>query len=255
MMKIEQQIDQIIQDALPAITSGNETLESVVAKHPQIAAELHPRLEAAIWLQQSRYAMSTRPGYIHDSRKYLESKIKALQPAGIWQRLFMRHSPGRWVFNFASPIVLLLLIAMVINSTVLTAKLSIPGDPFYGTKLFLEDLRLAITFDQVSKTDLYIDYSRERTTELVGLVLEGDFEQLPAAAQRMETEIIASLHSLEDIRDVDTATENSMVANLSDTLSNEVLMLNVLKKTSPTSAQPGIELAINVAQSGLMALH
>jgi hypothetical protein len=254
-MRIENQINQIIQDALPAITSGNETLESVVAKHPQIAAELYPRLEAAIWLQQSRFAMSTRPGYIHDSRKYLEVKIKSLQPTGFWQRLFMRYQPGRWAFNIASPIVLLFLIAMVINSTVLTAKLSIPGEPLYGTKLFLEDMRLAITFDQVSKTDLYIDYSRERTTEFVDLVLEGNYEHLPAAAQRLETEIIASLRSLERIPVKDGSMQHTMVTNLSDTLSNEVSMLNVLKQTSPSSAQPGIELAINAAQSGLLALR
>jgi hypothetical protein len=255
MMKIEQQIDHIIQDALPAITGGNETLESVVAKHSEIAEELRPRLEAAIWLQQASFALSTRPGYIHDSRKYLEAKIKSLQPTGFWQRLFMRYQPSRWVFNIASPIVLFLLLAMVINSAVLTAKLSIPGDPFYGTKLFIEDMRLAITFDQVSKTVLYIDYSRERTTEFVNLVLEGDYEHLPGAANRMETEIIASLRSLEDIPTGNAAMEYSMVANLRDTLSNEVSMLNVLKKTSPPSALPGIELAINVAQSGLMALR
>jgi hypothetical protein len=167
----------------------------------------------------------------------------------------MRYQPSRWVFNIASPILLFLLLAMVINSAVLTAKLSIPGDPFYGTKLFLEDMRLAITFDQVSKTDLYIDYSRERTTEFVGLVLEGDYERLPSAAQRLETEIIASLRSLERIPAEDASLEHLMVINLSDTLSNEVSMLNVLKQTSPASAQPGIELAINVAQSGLMALR
>jgi hypothetical protein len=199
--------------------------------------------------------MSTRPGYIHDSRKYLEAKIKALQPIGFWQRLFMRYQPGRWVFNIASPIVLFLLFAMVINSAVLAAKLSIPGEPFYGTKLFLEDMRLAITFDQVSKTELHIDYSRERTTEFVDLVLEGDYEYLPVAAQRLETEIIASLRSLDNIPAEDAAMEHSMVTNLRDTLSNEVSMLNVLKQTSPVSSQPGIELAINVAQSGLLALR
>jgi hypothetical protein len=71
----------------------------------------------------------------------------------------------------------------------------------------------------------------------------------------LETEIIASLHSLNNVSDNDPTVEMSVITNLRDTLSNEIFMLNVLKATSPSSARPEIDLAIQVAQSGVMALR
>jgi len=49
--------------------------------------------------------------------------------------------------------------------------------------------------------------------------------------------------------------QHNLMTGFNDTLSNEVLMLNVLKTTSPSSAHAGIELAIHAAQTGMMALH
>lgn len=253
-MKIERKIDEIITSSLPTILNGVETVESVVAKHPQLEAELRPRLEAALWLQQARFAFSTRPGYIHDSRKYLETKISSM-PHTRLQQMFKRYSPQRWVFNFAAPVIILLLLMLIVNSATLTARLSIPGDGYYPAKLILENLQMAVTFDQVERTDLHIQFSRERALEFVELVMEGDYERLPMAAGRMETEIIASLRSLDNLPMHSPSAEQAMITNFKETLANHILMLNVLKATSPSTARDGIELAISVAQSGLMALR
>jgi hypothetical protein len=254
-MKVERQIEKIIDAQLPAIFDGDETVESILDKNPQIAAELRPRLEAALWLRKAAQGFDPRPGFVISSRKYLETQIESMQPRGIWQRLFRRYTAQRWVFNIASPVLVALLLVTLVNSLVLSARLSIPGDTMYSSKLLIEDIQLALTFDQVDKTELYIQNSRERTTEFVELVLEGDYEFLPSAANRLETEIIASLHSLNDFTIHGLGEEQAMAANLRDTLSNEIFMLNVLKGTTPPSAYPGIELAIQVAQSGLMALR
>ncbi len=254
-MNIERQIDQIIQNHVHTISMGEESLESVVAEYPQIVKELRPRLEAAVWLRQARFAMATRPGYVHDSRMYLESRISTLQPVGFWQRLLRRYSLQRLVFNFASTIILILLLVVVINSTVLTARLSIPGDPLYGAKLVIEDMRLAFTFDPVKKTDLHIQFSRERVLEFTELVMEGEYEQLPASVLRMEREIITSLRSLNGVPSGEITRNHQLVSNFKETLSNEIVILNVLKTTSPTNAYPQIVLAINTVQSGLFALR
>jgi hypothetical protein len=254
-MKTERQIEQIINTYLPAISSGEESLASILARYPQFANELRPRLEAVIWLQQVRLSVATRPGFIHDSRKHLEAQIKSMPPLGFWGNLMRQFTPQRWVFNIFAPIVVLLLLALVINNAVLTARLSIPGDPLYSTKLVIEDIQLALTFDQVNKTELHIQLSRERTLEFIELVMEGDYVYLPNAARRMETEIDGSLLALNNVSTNDPAIQTAMVTDLRDILSNELFMLDVLKGTSPTLAQPGIELAIQVAQSGILALR
>jgi hypothetical protein len=170
-MKIEHRIDKIIEIYLPAIASSQESIDSVLEKYPRYASALRPRLEAAIWLVKARQNVEPRPGFVPATRKVVETRVDVLQPHGFWQRLFWRYSPQRWVFNIASPIIVLLLLALVINSAVLTARLSIPGDPFYSTKLLAENIQLALTFDQVDKTELYMQFSRERTTEFVELML------------------------------------------------------------------------------------
>jgi hypothetical protein len=254
-MKMDRQITQIIDLSTSDITSGKETIDSILEKYPQYAPELRPKLEAVLWLKQARISCATRPGFIIDSRKYLETKIGSMQPISFWKRISMRYTPGRWVFNVTAPVILLVLLALIFNSLVLTARLSIPGDPLYSTKLLLEDLHLAFTFNQADKTALYIQYSQERTTEFVQLILEGDYQVLPYAASRMETDIIASLHSIQDLSQQDVYLVQSMTGDMRETLSNEIFMLNILQRASPPSASPDIELAINVAQSGLLALH
>ena len=254
-MKIERRIDKILSTTMPALANGEESIDSILGKYPGIEDELRPRLEAAAWLQQLKHGVEPRPGYVRSSRTHLENQIQSLRPTSKLERVLKRFSPQRWAFNIAAPIIVVLILSLMVNSTILFAHLSIPGEPMYQSKLVIEDLRLALTFDQVHKTNLHMQFSRERTTEFVELVLEGEYEQLPSAAERLETEIIASLRALNEIPEERAAEERAIVNNLSETLSNEMLLLNILKTSSPSPAHRGIELAINAAQSGLLALR
>jgi hypothetical protein len=254
-MKIELQIDQIINTYVPAISNGDETIDSILIRYPQIAAELRPRLEAAIWLYQVKQTMAPKSGYISSSRKWLETQVESMQPHTIWQRLLRIHTPKRWLVNLGTLTLLVITLAAMINDLILAAHLSIPGESLYSTKLVIEDIQLALTFSQTAKTDLHIKFSRERTTEFMELVLQGDNEYLPAAARRLESEITATLYSLEDTPIHEQSNDKSIMANLNETLTNEIFMLNMLKWASPPSALPGIELAIQATQSGIFALH
>jgi Domain of unknown function (DUF5667) len=254
-MSSDHRIDAIIDQYLPALMTGQETITSILEKHPQDATELRPRLESLTWLVDSRKNLDPRPGFISSSRKYIEHKVGLIQPQNFWQRAIRRYTPQRWVFNIVAPAMLIVLLVLVLNSIVLSAQLSIPGDPLYSTKITLENVQLAFTFNQVEKADLYIQLSRERTTELVELALEGNYELIPSAARRMEMEIIASLHALNNIGDQYQTSKGPMLSELRGTLTNEIYVLNLLESSSPPAAHQGIELAIQTAQSGLMALH
>ena len=254
-MKKDRQINRIIEIYIPAISSGQETIDSILEKNPQYARELRPRLEAIQWLINARKNLEPRDGFLSSTRKYTENQFITVQPHGFWRRLFRQHTPQHWVFNIATSAMLVLLLVLVVHDLVLTARLSIPGDPFYSTKLMIEDIQLALTFDRVGKTNQHIQLSRERAIEVVVLVMKGDYEYLPTAASRMETEITASLQSLDNVSKNDPADEMLMIASFKDSLSNEIFMLNLLKRTSPNTASPGIDLAIQAAQFGLIGLY
>jgi hypothetical protein len=235
--------------------NGQETIDSILKRYPQESEQLRPQLESISWLGEAKKGLEPRQGFIASSQRYLQQQIETLPRPNFWQRLFKKFTPQRWVFNITAPIIVVMILALVLNSLVLTARLSIPGDPFYSTKLVIEDVQLAFTLNPVEKTDLYIQFSRERTTEIVQLVLEGDYERIPSTVDQFETELIASLHALNNISAHDPSAEVPSIESFRDTLSNENFMLNVLKETSPISARPGIDLAIQVAQTGLLALH
>jgi hypothetical protein len=240
-MSKKRQINQIIEASSPALLNEQESIDSILQRYPQKSNELRPQLEAISWLGKAKKDLEPRQGFIASSRRDLQHALE-IQPAdNFWQRLFKRSTPQRWVFNITAPIIVIIMLALVLNSLVLTARLSIPGDPFYSAKLAIEEIQLATTFDPVDKMELYVRFSRERTTEFVDLVLGGDYELLPAAAKRMETELIASLNAISNVS--------------RNTLNNELSMLSILKSSSPISAQPGIDLAIQVAHIGVMALR
>jgi hypothetical protein len=254
-MRNDQKINQIIERHAPDLIDGQESLESILDKYPEYSAELRPELEAILWLHQARLALATRPGFISDSRKYLEAKITSSPPLNYWQRLFRRYSPQHLAFYMTAPALIIVLLAMIINSLLVTARLSLPGEPLYSTKVFMEDIRLALTFNPATRTELNIKYTRQRTSEFVELVLDGDYEVLPSAANRLETDLIASLHSLDELNEKNRSEAQPMTTELRETLTNELFMLNLLKGSTPPSATQGIDLVINVAQSGLLALR
>jgi hypothetical protein len=255
MMSKKRKVKKIIDANSSAIMDGQESVDSILQKFPNLTAELKPQLEAISWLGIAKKNLEPRPSFTSSSRKYLLQQIDAQPRQNFWQRLFMKFSPQRWVFNITASIIIIFMFFLVLNSLVLTARLSIPGDPFYPSKLFIENIQIAFTMDPVEKTQLYVQFSRERTTEIVQLVLEGDYDRIPATAERLETELIASLHALNKISVQNPASEIPMIESYKDTLSNEIFMLDVLRGSSPLSARPGIDLAIQVAQSGMMALH
>ncbi len=254
-MNAEEQLEKIIENHLPALENGLETVDSILNLYPKDASDLRPRLEAALWLAEATKSLEPRPGFISSTRSHIEKRVTTMPRQNTWQGWLNRYSPPRWLFNLVSPMILVALVVLILNSLVLSARLSIPGDPLYSTKLALEEIQLAFTFNAEDKTDLYIQFSRERTTEFVNLVLEGDYNQLPSAAARMETDIIYTIHSVDAISSTEPGSEFAKVNQLRETLANEVIMLNILKNTSPPSAHTGIDLAIHVAQSGILALH
>jgi hypothetical protein len=254
-MKNDRIVEELVDQYTPELITGEESIDSIVIKHPQYSDELRGELETIQWLHQARLALATRPGFINDSRKYLETKISSSPPLNFWQRISKRYSPQHLAFYITAPALIIVLLAMILNSLMMTARLSLPGEPLYTTKLFIEDLRLAFTFDQTEKTELYIQFTRQRTSEFMELVLDGDYEVLPSAADRLENEVIASIHSLDELNRQDPSQSQPMADELRETLTNELSMLNLLKGSAPSSAIAGIDLVIDVAQSGLLAIR
>jgi hypothetical protein len=254
-MKNDQRIEEIINRHAPDLSEGRETVDSIMEKYPQDSSELKPRLEALSWLLEKEKSLEPGHGFISSSRNNLELQIASQRPRFFGSAIINSYSPPRLAFYVTTSVLIIILLAMTINSLVLTAQLSIPGDPFYSTKLVIEDIQLAFTFSPEAKANLHMLNSKERTTEFVELVLDGDYAALPEAALRMETGLAESIRSLADLEDQDQAVTAARSAELRETLSNEILMLRILKANLPSTVALDVDLAIRVARTGLLAIH
>ncbi|NJD59860.1 MAG: hypothetical protein C3F13_12170 [Anaerolineales bacterium] len=254
-MKKARLIEQVIDTHASHLIVGEETVDSIIHMHPQIEAELRAELEALKWLGSVKTSLEPRPGFIAASSNRLVKQLASNQASVAWEQISDRVTVRQLLLKFAVPLIIITILVLFINSLILTARLSIPGDPFYSIKLLSEGIHLAVTRDPIDKAALYTDFSRERTTEFVELVLNGKYEELPAASARLENEIIAALHSINYLKNRGLPGELSETLELKETLVNEISMLSALKGSSPPAAYNGMDLAIQVSQEGLRALR
>jgi hypothetical protein len=80
-MEIEgAEIDIVLQTCLEEVASGEETLDSVIRKYPQLEADLRHELEAAAWFQSHKENLVTRPDFLRRSSRHLYAQIRKENP-------------------------------------------------------------------------------------------------------------------------------------------------------------------------------
>lgn len=249
------QVNEIIERYSADLYTGAETVDSIIEKYPMYAEELRPRLEALVWLTLSKRNLEPRQGFIASSRAHIEQKAATTPPLHFWERIFKDYTPQHLAFYITTPALIIVLLGLIINSLVFTARLALPGDLLYPAKLLIENTQLALTFNPEKKTVLLLQFTKERSSEFIELVLDGDYQNLPSAATRMETEIVTYARAMSYLKSQGLPIEQVENKQLNETLTNEIALLTILKGSVPPSAYAGIDQAIGVTQTGLMALR
>ena len=250
-------LDPLLQECLDRIASGEDTLESALARHPQAAEQLRPRLELALRLRYSQPALQPRPGFIAASQaRLLEQIRRGDQPhyAPFWRRRFPSLRPGK-AFNLVTLALALICVLMVGNNLVLASRLALPGEALYPFKLSIEQAQLALTFSQAGDTRLHVEFSQRRSAEIVELILDEQYARVPYTAQLLGQQVNAGLASLDALAARDPAQAEALSDAFQQSLANEELLFNVLLQTYPPNARPVIQLAIDVTNYGLDTLH
>jgi hypothetical protein len=253
-MKPTTKIQNIVDNVLPGLLKGEATLEAILAAYPEQAETLRPLLESALWLQARQPQPELRPGYIQSSRNRLEAQV-ATHPFSAWQLFWRRPTPQRYALQSFSYVLLIFSLLLVINSLYLASRLALPGDPLYSAKLGFEAIQLALTLDAEAEARLHIQFTQQRTEEIVQLVLEEDYLRLPAAANRLDTQINRAVTDLDALQARDSAHSAELVRAMEKMLLNESFILTVLRDTDPSFAYAGLNQAIDAATRGLTALQ
>jgi len=222
--------------------------EEYLKAHP-MAVEVQVELEAAEWLSDEREKIDIRKDFIEDSRRKLIThaltiRKKRPRPFSAWIYLFRRTETK--VFALA------LLILMVLQTgriLIDASSYALPGDRVYVVKRFVEDVQMLASFDLVQDANLSIRFAEKRAMEIEELVLEERYELIQITASQLEGEVERSGMLLAKLEERSPGQSQALLDRLHLDLSQQTVILSVMKDMVPNYTKTGMELAIHITET------
>ena len=121
ILQTQDELARILQLCLEVIESGQETVDSLLSRYPELWDTLRPPLEAAAWLYNHTYLMNPRPGFVDASRQrlvyhlYYERAGPLVIPWFEHKQIFSRNIGGRKIAVQHSLVFTLLILLLILN--------------------------------------------------------------------------------------------------------------------------------------------
>jgi hypothetical protein len=176
---MDAQLEVKLIECLDALAQG-ESIEQILARYPQDAAQLRPLLQTAAGLPALRMEPS--------EAVKMRSRQKFMAQAAELRRPVPRKS---WAFlpRFATGFVAAGLVAIVLSTGAVAASgSSLPGDPLYGIKRTVENVQLSTSGSPVVREELQREFEQRRRDEA---------NQLLDAGRESEVELTGPIESIQ----------------------------------------------------------
>lgn len=259
MARDHRKIEQVLQTCLTLIESGQETVESALARYPEFADQLRPELEIAIWLSAQKEQLDPRPGWVVASKRRVLARYQEevdAAPAPVtrpgWIPLFAPWLNKKAV-QVAFAFIMLLALFVGGNGIVMAAQDSLPGDSLYTIKTALEKVNLAMSLDKTKEAQLNLEYTQRRMVEFNRLLIEGRSADIPEALDNMESQVNQTIQSLDTAAGQNANQTKALAASLENILADQNEVLDSLIDMAPDSTKPAIEKAMTVSATGASA--
>lgn len=146
-----------LEDCLQRLQAG-ASLSEVLARYPQWAADLRPRLEAAQAAQALGETLQVPRAVVARGRaRFLKQIHQPVQP-----RLQPALQRVTWL---RASLAALLVLMIAFSGVALASAQALPGDAFYPIKLAVEQTRLRLTRAVPQRLALEAEFDRERLQE------------------------------------------------------------------------------------------
>ena len=201
------QFDNILNECLEHLATGQETIEQCLQRYPEFAAELKPLLRTAMMMNK---AVDVKPSDEFRARARYQMQQKMSQ-----EKVPVRFT--RSVPRWAIAVCTVMLIFVLGGGTVLAAANAMPGNPLYPVKLATENLGIKLAGSEERKAELYLAMTNERVNEMTWMVNNGKTQNLEAAVQRLN-DYYAKINELSLVANAGTsfvwanAESNQMIA-------------------------------------------
>ncbi|MEE9324890.1 MAG: DUF5667 domain-containing protein [Dehalococcoidia bacterium] len=168
-----------LSDGIDRLQEGAH-IEECLDQHPQYAEELKPLLQAAqIALGSS--AIEPRPEFKAAARYRFQSAIKkrGLKPRSRWFAL--PDLASRWGIGVAA----LAIVFLIGAGTIRASNDSLPGEPLYTVKQWVEDTRLFFTNSDIGDARLHAQFANRRFQEIEGVARKGEIERVARLQEQL----------------------------------------------------------------------
>ena len=173
-MMIKRRASDVLEECISLVFSGQETIDSVLEKHPEYAQQIRSELEAAVWLHQQRKVAAARPGYVNASGKRLVSQLKQENLAAPVATPRFKWNPG--LLGLAITAIFLFVSVFAFQGGQQLVNQSLPGDLAYNLKIGIENAQLSLADTPVEEAELRIAFAERRAQEIEILVTEARFD-------------------------------------------------------------------------------
>ena len=133
------------------------------------------------------------------------------------------------------------ILVLVLAGATSAAASSLPGDALYSLKRASEDVRLALTFDDVARTQLLSDLTDRRLEELAEIAKRHP-SSAPTATQEYADAVERFADALDNLRDADSDAKRAAAQALAEAAREKhKAVLDAVKEQLPAEAQGEVQ--------------
>jgi hypothetical protein len=249
-----QKIEDILDNCLERMFRG-ESVEACLKAYPKQAPKLEPLLKTSFALVQKSSAIQPDPEFKDRAHSRLQGALYAKSEQRrtkipVWRR--------RWAVALAS--VLIIFVAGM--GTITASQKAVPNELLYPVKLASEQVNLALTFSDLDKAELHIQFAQRRTAEMAEVARLGEGDE----ALLLSEKATAHLDQLDKILGVEKTweakgpkigehdkaaveSEDKLATMLSNERARNLNKLQIALDKAPEELKPLLEQAIEDAKA------
>jgi len=154
-------------------------------------------------------------------------------------------APRRGRFSFQSmlrpALAAMAILVLVLAGATSAAASSLPGDPLYGLKRATENVRVALTFDDVARTALLSEITDRRLEELAEIAKRRP-SSAPTATQEYADAVTNFANALDELRNADSEDKRNAAQALAEAArAKHKAVLDEVKDQLPAEAQTDVQ--------------
>ena len=255
---------EVLQSCLNTLLQGEESVDAVLARHPELAEELKSQLEAALWLEQRKEAFTPPAAFASRSRSVLMERIHqeaaeaVPQSLGFFAWLNRTFTSMRRLSSpqFAGIAMMMVLAVFTLGAMAARSQDSLPGDTLYMIKLGIEQSRLALTLNSEERVEYHTELAQQRLTEIEDLIAKGDLEALEDAVDSFERQLSLTLSAVQSEAVRNPLAARQQATELRNTLRGKPSLARIPAfSTLPFEYQPLVSRLLTVTDQGILAFE